>query len=223
MAEQHLLARSIDWIAGLVVSPRMQTALATAMPAPRAPRSDDFMGPLLMATGPQLDATYHGGAPATPAQPSTDRVPYDAGDRPGIWDFIWHPFDHARRKQEYDRTHTRAACNEAQYHGMHGRPCKYEGGSDTKCPSGTVSGWFWSYDVPGLGRVYYVDCCGGGTPSNRVWCNWTSENNWCMVWGNAANQSPPITKYFCTLAIREANMQTVDLGGGRYQVAGVDP
>jgi hypothetical protein len=169
-----------------------------------------------------MPENHHGAAPSAPAQASTDTVINNTGDRPGVWDIIFHPLDHEQHKRSWDTAHTVHGCSEARYHGMHGRPCKYEGGSDSKCPAGTFSGWYWSYDCPGVGKVYYVDCCGGGTPTNSVWCNWTQEANWCLGYGRAARQTPPNMKYFCTLSILDRDMRTTAVPGG-FEVVGADP
>ncbi|MGI8638679.1 MAG: hypothetical protein ACR2MG_01820 [Pyrinomonadaceae bacterium] len=132
---------------------------------------------------------------------------------PGI---IWHLVEKDKAGK-----HKTAPCSDPKYRGMHGQPCKFAGGSDTKCPSGTTSGWFWSYEVPSFGRIYYVDCCGAGGSASDVWCEWTSEPDWCNGWGRAANNG--ISGYNCTLAILEVDMNVVDLAGGKYEVRGVDP
>lgn len=93
-------------------------------------------------------------------------------------------------------------CNKLRYHGMHGTPCEYNGGSERKCPANTVSGYWWTYDVPGLGVVYFVDCCGGENhemaSSVSVWCSWSNEQNWCG--GRGKNI------YTCTIALTHAEL-----------------
>jgi hypothetical protein len=70
-------------------------------------------------------------------------------------------------------------CADPKYRGMHGRPCKFAGGTDARCPKGTVSGWFWKYRTP-AGVFYYVDCCGATPGAQPVWCTWADEPNWCL-------------------------------------------
>src|SRR5262249_19058960 len=126
-------------------------------------------------------------------------------------------------------------CNYYRLEGMHGRPCRSlpgAGGSDTKCPTGTVSGWFWKYDVPAYGTVYYVDCCGKSI-SGGVWCNWSKEQNWCVI-GKASHRNDiewevdPSTNqrsaplYTCTLALLACEFKWhMDPGMGSV-VDGVD-
>lgn len=91
-----------------------------------------------------------------------------------------------------DPPHSVAQCSNPRYRGMHGRPCRYSGGSDLLCPYGTEAGYWWRWYVPGVGNVYYVDCC--GMPSlSRVWCNWAKEPNWCLQKGRGI--------YTCTLSL----------------------
>jgi hypothetical protein len=93
-----------------------------------------------------------------------------------------------------DPPHSTNECAPLIYHGMHGSPCAYNGGtSDNKmCPAGTISGLWWRYNVPTIGFVYYVDCC--GMPVQwKVWCRWAKEQNWCVGRGNNV--------YTCTLTI----------------------
>lgn len=167
--------------------------------------------PILMARPPSGAANFRGDAPTRPhnshEQPSPD-VTY----------IPWlGPVIHAMRKAK--AAHASKACSEPLYRGMHGAPCKFEGGSDNKCPKGTVSGWWWSYEVKGKGRIYYVDCC-GGTPKHTVFCNWSAEPNWCSGLGKA--QAAGIFQYNCTLAISEADMKVKQVGSN-YEVEGVDP
>jgi len=93
-------------------------------------------------------------------------------------------------------------CNKLRYRGMHGTPCEYNGGSERKCPPDTISGYWWTYDVPGLGVVYFVDCCGGANhemaSSVSVWCSWSNEPNWCG--GRGKNI------YTCTIALTHAEL-----------------
>lgn len=111
-------------------------------------------------------------------------------------------------------------CKQDKYKGMHGSPCQFAGGSDLRCPRGTVSGWFWSYRTP-AGVYFYVDCCGGTPRSNPVWCNWTSESNWCFGGGRTQNTGGS-TEYNCTLAIPDRLMMTRGVPGKRPEVVGVD-
>ena len=88
------------------------------------------------------------------------------------------------------------SCNHLRYRGMHGTPCKYEGGSLTKCPAGTTAGGYWIYKVPHFGDIYYVDCC-GKMPLQAVFCGWTNEDNWCLNAGGML--------YTCTLALKASD------------------
>jgi hypothetical protein len=221
MSRSHGLGRIGDFVGDLILSPGVQTALAGSGAVPRMPRSRAWTT-VHMAIGP-MPENNHGAAPASPGEANQDTVINDTGDRPGWWSWIWHNSrEHNRAKREWDEKHTIHGCMEAQYHGMHGRPCKFEGGSDTKCPTGTTSGWYWSYDCPGVGKVYYVDCCGDRPLNKTVWCNWTNEANWCLFYGRAALQTPAPTRYVCTLAILDRDMRTQAVPGG-YEVVGVDP
>jgi hypothetical protein len=177
----------------------------------------DIHKPILMARPPAGTENFHGPAPVVPHDPHTQPTADDTG---ASWLLNLLPFGFLVHESiKKDAKHASVACSDPLYRGMHGAPCKYEGGSDNKCPKGTVSGWWWSYDVPGKGRIYYVDCC-GGSPKHKVFCNWTNEYNWCQVFGKA--QARGISDYNCTLAILEADMKVKKVGAG-YEVEGVDP
>ncbi len=217
LGRQTRLAPFLDWVAGWFM-PRVAWRVG-GLPAPRltGPTVWKAQGPL---TTPNGDCqTCRNAAPTTPGEANQDNV--QSPDRPGVLSEIWHWIwgtSHQAKKDEADRKAGKGGCADPKYHGMHGRPCRFAGGSDLKCPAGTTSGWFWSYETP-VGRFFYVDCC-GGTPQGSVWCNWTQEANWCMVWGKAANAG--ISDYNCTLAIPDSLMKTRDIGGGKYEVVGVD-
>lgn len=178
--------------------------------------NDSLSKPLLMARPPAGTENFRGPAPTSPHKGHTQPAPITL---PTLLSFIpiIGPVLHQEAKTASQ--HASKACADPLYKGMHGAPCKYEGGSDNKCPKGTVSGWWWSYEVPGKGRIYYVDCC-GGSPTHSVFCNWSSEPNWCYGYGKA--QAAGIGKYNCTLAILEADMKVKAVGSG-YEVEGVDP
>jgi hypothetical protein len=142
------------------------------------------------------------------------------------------------------------ACAEPRYRGMHGRPCRFAGGTDTRCPKGTVSGWFWKYRTP-AGVFYYVDCCGATPGGQAVWCTWVDEQNWCLGYGGgwssfdllkslrswsivagdgrhglaAAKKQP---QYGCTLTISETDLVVAKVNDPKvtdhefFQVMGVD-
>ncbi len=171
-------------------------------------------GLVLMAV-PAGTENFHGDAPL---------VPHDGHTQPALkeifpWRWLLGPLGFVlHEKEKAAAKHASAACSDPLYKGMHGAPCLFEGGTNNKCPKGTVSGWWWSYEVPGKGRIYYVDCC-GGSPKHEVYCNWTNEANWCYGMGRAATKG--ITEYNCTLAILEADMNVVKVGSG-YEVGGAD-
>jgi hypothetical protein len=218
MGGQSVFARAFERIADWMLMPPRRAAFAGGLSTP----PDEFKPPqVMMADGPGTGGDPRP-APTSPHEGHKERDEESSWwDRPGLWNWLWSR-DHQQDKRNYDNSlHHKGACQDPKLHGMHGRPCRYEGGSDTKCPTGTVSGWFWYYDVPSVGRIYYVDCCGGGTPKNIVWCNWTSEINWCLGAGRSVTVGK--TQYFCTLAIRDVDLKTKDLGGGKYEVVGVDP
>jgi hypothetical protein len=216
-----MLGRFGDLIGDLLIGPRVQTVLAGVL-SPSGQVLQGKWNAVHMAIGP-MPENHHGNAPNSPEAPNQDYVVNDTGDRPGWWNWLWHTSgEHDRSKREWDAKHSVHGCLDPKYHGMHGRPCKFEGGSDTKCPSGTVSGWYWSYDCPGVGKVYYVDCCGSRPLQKTVWCNWTQEANWCLGLGRAARQAPPAERYVCTLSILDRDMRTTAVPGG-FEVVGVDP
>jgi hypothetical protein len=105
-------------------------------------------------------------------------------------------------------------CKEEKYSGMHGSPCKYNSGSDVKCPVGTISGYWWVRTTK-VGEIYYVDCC-GGTQTSSVWCDNSAEPNWCLG-GKAAKAGR--TKYTCTLALPKSQVKL----DSNYELVGVDP
>jgi hypothetical protein len=221
LGRPHALSGFLDWVGRWLIPPPPRVAYAgPGRPAAGAGGPPLPFEPMLMATGPATDG------PAPPA-PTTPHEGHDIQvDEPSgwskAWEFIWSwggTTHHDQKKK--DAQHAKAACSESKYHGMHGRPCKYAGGADTKCPAGTVSGWFWRYNTP-AGVIYYVDCCGSGAATaNKVWCNWSNEINWCLGAGRASAKG--ISHYFCTLAIPDADMKVVTTGTGGYEVAGVDP
>jgi hypothetical protein len=91
-------------------------------------------------------------------------------------------------------------CAPVKYHGMHGAPCALNllGTKDgTVCPFGTDSGLWWRFNIPGLGNVYYIDCCGRQI-NWTVWCRWAKEPNWCGGKGNNI--------YTCTLTILQGDL-----------------
>ena len=94
-------------------------------------------------------------------------------------------------------------CNEDILRGMHGEPCNHAGGYLNYCPKGTVSGWFWKYEVSGK-IIYYVDCCSDKPRKHKVVCNWSKEVNWCEYPGKALKQHR--TKYYCTLALEKRDL-----------------
>jgi hypothetical protein len=96
-----------------------------------------------------------------------------------------------------DPPHSTKECAPDRYHGMHGAPCAYHGGSDKMCPYGTMSGLWWRFNIPKIGNVYYVDCCGLPIKWN-VWCRWAKEYNWCAGKGNNV--------YTCTLTILQSEL-----------------
>jgi hypothetical protein len=104
------------------------------------------------------------------------------------------PSPHPNGGDPGDPAHSSAECNKMIYHGMHGAPCAYHGGSsDNKfCPAGSVTGMWWRFNIPGLGNVYYVDCCGLAI-TYKVWCRWAKEQNWCVGQGNSI--------YTCTITL----------------------
>jgi hypothetical protein len=93
-----------------------------------------------------------------------------------------------------DPAHSTIECSPPIYHGMHGAPCAFHGGStDNKwCPPGTTTGLWWRFNISGIGNVYYVDCC-GLTINWKVWCRWAKEQNWCAGQGNNI--------YTCTITL----------------------
>jgi hypothetical protein len=226
MGRQHFAARFLDWVMQWIVpfTPRPAFGVVGAIPVgskdwPQSEAQSLGDGLLLMANlASGSPDPSRGLAPSTPHAPHAGRDP----NRPGFWSWLWSSSaDHNRRKTVADQRHATTSCADPKYRGMHGRPCKFAGGSDNRCPRGTTSGWFWSYETS-VGRVYYVDCC-GGTPdtNNNVWCNWTEEPDWCLHWGRAHNNR--VTGYNCTLAILDADMRTVQPSPGVYEVSGVDP
>ncbi len=83
-------------------------------------------------------------------------------------------------------------CSDPRYCWMHGHPCSCCGGSDTACPAGTTRGSTWTYCCGGRTRSFR-DCCGNLTcPASCVWCDNSSQPNWCAGAGN--------NQYVCTLS-----------------------
>jgi hypothetical protein len=194
-----------------------------AMPMPKFRKNEkdiilEMQKPIMMARPPSGTENFRGAAPTKPHEAHDQPAPAAPNINPMIsWIPIIGPILHYGIKKAAE--HASVPCSDPLYRGMHGAPCKFEGGSDNKCPKGTVSGWWWSYEVPGKGRIYYVDCC-GGNPTHTVFCNWSAEPNWCMGLGKAAAQG--IYEYNCTLAILEADLNVKAVGSG-YEVVGVDP
>ena len=50
-----------------------------------------------------------------------------------------------------DPPHFPRECEPDRYHGMHGAPCAFHGGTDKKCPTGTQSGLWWRFTVQWVG------------------------------------------------------------------------
>jgi hypothetical protein len=182
---------------------------AEELPIPTTLAMDDSLRGTRWSKG---DASPGGKGPPAPPRPWLTHGYADPSDSPSAADIA-----EAKKK-----------CNFYRLEGMHGRPCRSipgAGGSDTHCPTGTLSGWFWKYDVPAYGTVYYVDCC-GKTIVGGVWCNWSKEQNWCVT-GKAANtpglemdpSAPGIPLYTCTLALLAKEFH-YDTSSG--EVTGVD-
>jgi len=121
--------------------------------------------------------------------------------QPIVWDTNPGPAPSPRADggEAGDPPHS-AKCAPMQYHGMHGAPCGLNlGGTDddTMCPYGAEAGLWWRFNIPGLGNVYYIDCCGVNV-NWTVWCRWAKEPNWCGGKGN--------NQYSCTLTILQKDM-----------------
>jgi hypothetical protein len=242
MGRPHFAARLIDWIAIPWILPPDALPEFVGVSGLRRPVPPDDVEDELRRSEPMAivgpGAEDHHWPPSNrkpctrsdgTSEVSDDNIPEDRAkqlaDRPGFWSRLFHSTpEHNKRKANWDATHFHHVCNDDLYYGMHGRPCKFEGGSDTKCPVGTVSGWFWSYDCPNIGKVFYVDCCSKNDlpTTSRVYCNNSCEVSWC--WGNGrAHHTGNMEHYICTLSILDIAMRTRDLGGGSYEVDGVDP
>jgi|GEM_PF-5223046 len=219
LGRQNFASKLLDHLANkLIPPPAPAYSGAQDLPVTVTVKSADSLSstrPFLMSPRPTAPHSGMAGqtAPTTPHGPSLP-------EEPGFFAWLFSTALHHSGKK-IKAKHAAAVCSTPRYHGMHGRPCKFAGGTDNKCPRGTVSGWFWAWDVPALGRVYYVDCCGGTPTANAPWCNWTAEPNWCLGNGRAVGRG--VTSYNCTLAILEVDMNVTDLGGGTYEVTGVDP
>lgn len=231
LGRNNFASEFLDYVSSWLFPP--PTAMAyhgsVRMPVPNFPKdhADKFLGkqkPIMMARPPSGTENFRGNAPTSPHAGHTQPSPVTS---PSLLSFvpIIGPLLHRSLKEASQ--HASKACADPLYRGMHGAPCKFEGGTDNKCPKGSVSGWWWAYEVPGKGRIYYVDCC-GGNPTHAVFCNWTSEPNWCVGYGKASPLN--IQDYNCTLAILESDMKVkaVTVGSGsssytNYEVEGVDP
>jgi methylamine dehydrogenase light chain len=84
-------------------------------------------------------------------------------------------------------------CSDNRYCHLHGYACACCGGTDTKCPTGTTRGHYWSFCCQ-HSTIWYVDCCGGNTkcPSSCPVCHNSNQPNWCLGYGGG--------QYICTLA-----------------------
>jgi hypothetical protein len=192
-------------------------AAGAANARPRRNREDDLRRLIhspLRAQGPMVDQMNHGDAPTTPHAAPTGHQVVTIHTANTLSRWLGIDSDVVK-----DETGTEL-CAPERYHGMHGTPCLYAGGSDILCPKGTVSGWFWSYKTK-AGVFYYVDCC-GGTKKSDVWCGWTNEYNWCQPWGRAVNTGAS-QKYNCTLAVPSEVMMTKGVSADKFEVVGVDP
>ena len=151
-------------------------------------------------------------APHAPSTPHCQHGDPTCEGGPSFWSAVWeavltqHVTHYDRKEANFKKSveASTGVCALPQYHGMHGRPCAWAGGSDKHCPAGTVGGWYWSYETA-LGVICYVDCCGGRALGN-IWCNWTSEQNWCLA-GKAGSSGN--TAYTCTLAIPQGDLKLV--------------
>jgi hypothetical protein len=228
MGRRHALADFLDRVARWLLPPPPQLAAGGVGALPAAGASveapaPDVTEPLVVRYDDdgskgwakrehrRGDANPGGKGPKAPTYPWFNHGYVDPADPP--------PFDVADSKKQ---------CRFYRLTGMHGRPCRsipHAGGSDTKCPTGTVGGWFWKYDVPAYGTVFYVDCCGKSI-AGGVWCNWSKEANWCVT-GKAASTpglemdgTTPL--YTCTLALLASEIKWgTDPSGGTF-VDGVD-
>jgi hypothetical protein len=219
LGRQTRLSNLLDWVAARTVKLPAMPRVAFA----GGPKMDDLLhAPKQMATGPGAqDAAYVRPAPTTPhAEPLGGSGPWTPTEP--WWDIFLGPaaiIAHRARKGAANKAHAKAACAPEKYHGMHGMPCAYAGGTDLKCPAGTISGYWWTYKIS-TGVIYYIDCC-GGTQKGTVWCNWTEEDNWCRGAGRAVNQGASL-EYNCTLAVPDSLMKTATVGTG-LEAVDVDP
>lgn len=218
-------AAILDYVASWIVPlPRPAHNAVAGMPGVSSTGDLDLPAHVIaMASGPEtrtttpnsVDWPFRGDSPTTPQKSHEGEhrkmaVVYDAP-----WWKFWEDDVTAPTVQRGVDL-----CTQDKYRGMHGTPCLYAGGSDLRCPRGTVSGWFWSYRTP-AGVYFYVDCCGGTPRNNPVYCHWTAENNWCYGGGRAQNSGRSLD-YNCTLAIPDNLMMTRGVPGKRPEVVGVD-
>lgn len=202
MGREHHFSGLLDWVARQVVGefrpPLVWSGAFSGPPLSRAKASDDY-----------------------------DLIHAPMHSEGGLPEFIIRGVQHAldsvgdvatrvsERMHQAAKDAEKNACKNPKYSGMHGSPCLFAGGSDTKCPKGTVGGWFWAKSTA-VGTIYYADCCGGSV-SSSVWCDNSSEPNWCLGAGRAARQG--IVKYACTVALFKSEFK-VDSNGF---IEGIDP
>jgi hypothetical protein len=212
LGRPHFATGFLDWLAGWLVRPRPVAGGAGPRPPNLAPADPaDLWPPILMMAGTtrpectQGDVNDGGRGPTAPTWPWLEHGHVEAGDSVSAAVL-------AENKRK---------CRFWRLTGMHGRPCRYvHGGSDVKCPPGTVGGWFWKYDVPAYGTIYYVDCC-GKVATEEIWCNWSKEENWCQM-GEAAQMAAAgtiaiedgVALYTCTLALQRKDFT---ISGGTIQ------
>jgi hypothetical protein len=99
-----------------------------------------------------------------------------------------------------------------------GVPCSYCGGSQTSCPPGSYSGWYWPGCCTQMNpptRFLFRDCCGEMHQSNCTpgypWCdNAFGEDNWCYGPGGCP---PGGCGYVCTMAEYDGPCQPDDPPG----------
>lgn len=215
LGRPHFAAGFLDWLAGWLVQPRPRLAAAgvgSLPPDPAPAGAPDLRAPMVINSGTnrpectQGDVNDGGRGPTAPTWPWLQHGLEEAGDSVSAAVL-------AENKKK---------CRFWRLTGMHGRPCRYvAGGSDVKCPAGTVGGWFWKYDVPAYGTIYYVDCCGKVTTEN-IWCNWSKEANWCQIGeaaemaaaGTIATDTDGVALYTCTLALQRKDFT---ISGGIIQ------
>ena len=158
LGRHHIVSDFLDYFSQFLFTPsQLAFSGLGGMPISLKKKANDsdilgHKGQILMSRPPGGSDNFHGNARTTPSH----KHGYDDEPTRGFWEWLFGDgvaHDRLKNRDKASQKHSPAPCSDVKYRGMHGRPCLFAGGTDNMCPKGSVSGWWWSYEVPVIGRV----------------------------------------------------------------------